>query len=260
MDDTVEFVEELARRAGAILMGGFGHVTQIEHKGATDLVTEYDRRSEAMIVAALKARFPDHAILAEEGGPSGASGSSGYCWVVDPLDGTTNFAHGLPTFAVSIVLTLNNRPVIGVVHDPSRGELFAAEAGRGATLNGASIRVSAETSLRKALLATGFPYDSRNAGRDNFKQFVDFQMLSQGVRRAGSAALDAAWVGAGRLDGYWEFGIHPWDIGAGALIVQEAGGRASTATGDTDFMGSPSIVVSNGQLHDQMLAVLRAPL
>ena len=165
-------MQDLARQAGAVLRDGFGRVTHVEHKGATDLVTDYDRRSEALIVAALRARFPDHAVLAEEGGASGGDGSSGgYRWLVDPLDGTTNFAHGLPTFAVSIALTLDNRPIIGVVYDPMREEMFAAEAGKGATLNGAAIRVSAETRLQEALLATGFTYDLRNARRDNFREF-----------------------------------------------------------------------------------------
>jgi myo-inositol-1(or 4)-monophosphatase len=258
MSDTLTLVEEVARQAGAILRDGFGRVTHVEHKGATDLVTDYDRRSEALIVTALRARFPDHAVLAEEGGASGGDGSSGgYRWLVDPLDGTTNFAHGLPTFAVSIALTLDNRPIVGVVYDPMRDELFAAEAAKGATLNGAPIRVSAETSLQEALLATGFTYDLRNAPRDNFREFKEIHLQVQGIRRAGAAALDGAWVGAGRLDAYWEFGVKPWDIAAGALIVQEAGGRASTTDGGADFVGSDSILVSNGHLHERMLALLR---
>jgi myo-inositol-1(or 4)-monophosphatase len=258
MDDTLEFVEDLARRAGAVLMSGFGHVTHVEHKGATDLVTEFDRRSEALIVAALKARFPDHAILAEESGDVGKGGpAGGYRWVVDPLDGTTNFAHGVPTFAVSIALTRDDRSIVGVVYDPTRDELFAAEAGKGAKLNGSPIRVSAETDLQKALLATGFPYDLRTAEHNNFRQFVDFHLRVQGIRRAGAAALDTAWVGAGRLDGYWEFGTNAWDIAAGSLIAQEAGGRATTGEGGPGFIDGESIVVSNGHIHDQMLAVLR---
>jgi len=260
MSDTLALVQEIARRAGAVLRDGFGRVTHVEHKGATDLVTDYDRRSEDLILAALRARFPDHAVLAEESGASGGDGTpGGYRWLVDPLDGTTNFAHGLPTFAVSIALTLDNRPIVGVVYDPMRDEMFAAEAGRGATLNGDPIRVSAETSLQEALLATGFTYDLRNARRDNFKEFEEIHFQVQGIRRAGAAALDGAWVGAGRLDGYWEFGMKPWDIAAGALIVEEAGGRASTAEGGADFVSSDSILVSNGHLHERMLAILRQP-
>ncbi len=260
MSETLTLVQEIARQAGAMLRDGFGRVTHIEHKGTTDLVTDYDRRSEALILTALRARFPDHAVLAEESGASGGDGSSGgYRWLVDPLDGTTNFAHGLPTFAVSIALTLDSRPILGVVYDPMRDELFAAEAGKGATLNGAPIRVSEETTLQEALLATGFTYDLRNAPRNNFREFEQIHMQVQGIRRAGSAALDAAWVGAGRLDAYWEFGLKPWDFAAGALIAQEAGGRASTADGSEDFVSGASILVSNGHLHERMLALLRAP-
>jgi myo-inositol-1(or 4)-monophosphatase len=258
MSDTLEMIQAVARQAGAVLMDGFGRVTHVEHKGATDLVTEYDRRSEDLIVAALRARFPEHAILAEESGATGdGSLSGGYRWVVDPLDGTTNFAHGFGFFAVSIALTLDNRPVIGVVYDPLRDELWSAEAGRGATLNGARIHVSSQANLREALLATGFTYDLANAPRDNFKEFAEFALKAQGIRRAGASALDSAWVGAGRVDGYWEFGIKAWDIAAGALITQEAGGRATTADGNPDFVGADSILVSNGQIHDQMLAILR---
>lgn len=260
MSDTLTFVQEIARQAGALLRDGFGRVTHVEHKGATDLVTEFDRRSEELILAALRARFPDHAVLAEESGASGGDGKpGGYRWFVDPLDGTTNFAHGLPTFAVSIALALDNRPIVGVVFDPMRDELFAAEACRGATLNGAPIRVSAETRLQEALLATGFTYDLKNAQRNNFREFEEIHFQVQGIRRAGAAALDGAWVGAGRLDAYWEFGMKPWDIAAGGLIVQEAGGRASTADGNPDFVGSDSILVSNGHLHDALLAMLRQP-
>ena len=191
MNDTLEMIQAVARQAGAVLMDGFGRVTHVEHKGATDLVTEYDRRSEDLIVAALRARFPEHAILAEESGATGdGSLSGGYRWVVDPLDGTTNFAHGFGFFAVSIALTLDNRPVIGVVYDPLRDELWSAEAGRGATLNGGRIHVSSQANLREALLATGFTYDLANAPRNNFKEFAEFALKAQGIRRAGAAALD----------------------------------------------------------------------
>ena len=258
MSETLDMVQAVARRAGAVLRDGFGRVTHVEHKGATDLVTEYDRRSEELIVAALRDRFPEHAILAEEGGESGSGATAGgYRWVVDPLDGTTNFAHGFGVFSVSIALTLDNRPILGVVYDPLRDEMYAAETGRGATLNGRPIHVSSQSNLRESLIATGFAYDLEAAPRDNFREFMAFARQAQGVRRAGSAALDAALVGAGRFDGYWEFGIKPWDIAAGALIAQEAGGRATAADGNPDFVGAGSILISNGYLHEQMLAILR---
>ena len=258
MSDRLTLVQDLARQAGAVLMDGFGRVTDVRHKGATDLVTEYDRLSEELILAVLKARFPDHAVLAEESGASGGGAASdGYRWVVDPLDGTTNYAHGLPFFAVSIALTLDDRPVLGVVYDPSRDEMFAAEDGKGAALNGSPIHVSAESSLREALLSTGFTYDLEHARRPNFKELTGFALRAQGIRRTGSAALDCAWVGTGRLDGYWEFGIKPWDVAAGALIAREAGGVATDADGAQDFLATGSILISNGHLHDQMLALLR---
>ena len=257
MSDTLTLIQDLARQAGGVLMDGFGRVEHVHHKGATDLVTEYDRLSEELILAVLKARFPDYAVLAEESGPSGGGAASGgYRWVVDPLDGTTNFAHGFPFFAVSIALTRDDRPVLGVVYDPIRDEMFAAEDGKGATLNGAPIHVSAESSLREALLATGFQYDLEHARRANFTEFADFALRAQGIRRAGSAALDSAYVGAGRFDGYWEFGINPWDIAAGALVAREAGGRVTSADGHETFIGTGTILVSNGHLHAAMLAVL----
>jgi myo-inositol-1(or 4)-monophosphatase len=176
---------------------------------------------------------------------------------VDPLDGTTNYAHAFPVFAVSLALTHRGRLVMGVVFDPLRDEVYAAEAGQGAALNGEPIKVSSEARLDRALLATGFPYDVRTHPHNNLAEFVRFQLRAQGVRRAGSAALDCAWVAAGRLDGYWEFRVQPWDVGAGGLIVREAGGRVTTAGGDEAFLGRDSIVASNGHLHEQMLRVLR---
>src|SRR5574341_94493 len=255
MSEWITMAERLAREAGAVLREGYGSAKTIEHKGAIDLVTEFDRRSEALIVSALRRAFPEHAIRAEEG--SGRSSAGEYEWLVDPLDGTTNFAHGFPVFAVSLALTRRGQLVAGVVYDPLRDELFAAEAGRGATLNGSPVKVSTQMELTNSLLATGFPYDVRTNSRNNFAQFGQFQLRAQGVRRAGSAALDCAWVAAGWLDGYWEFRMNPWDIGAGALLVREAGGRVTTAEGDENFLGRDSIVVSNGPIHAQMLRVLR---
>jgi myo-inositol-1(or 4)-monophosphatase len=246
--------ERLAREAGALLRQGYGTTLEVEYKGAIDLVTEYDRRSEALILAGLREAFPDHAVLGEE---SGRTHVADYEWLVDPLDGTTNFAHGYPMFAVSLALTHRGRLAAGVVYDPLRDELFAAEAGAGATLNGQPLRVSPVDDLGRALLNTGFSYDVRTTARNNLAEFTAFLMRAQAVRRGGSAALDCAYVGAGRAEGYWEFGSRPWDLGAGVLVTLEAGGRVSTAEGDPDFLDKPSVVVSNGHLHEPMLRVLR---
>jgi len=262
MSDILQAAERIARAAGAILREGYSREKNITHKGAVDLVTEYDHRSEAMILSQLQEAFPGHAIVAEEsvgaaGWPPFPLAAGEYEWLVDPLDGTTNFAHGFPVFAVSLALTRRGQLLVGVVYDPLRDELYAAEAGRGATLNGQPIQVSAETDLSHSLLATGFPYDIRTNSHNNLAQFAQFQLRSRAVRRAGSAALDCAWVAARRLDGYWEFRAKPWDVGAGALIVREAGGSVTTAEGDENFLGRDSILVSNGHIHAQMLRVLR---
>jgi myo-inositol-1(or 4)-monophosphatase len=247
--------ERLARAAGAILREGYRAEKTIGHKGEIDLVTEFDLRSEAHLVRVLREAFPDHAIRAEEGG--GNASASGYEWLVDPLDGTTNFAHGFPFFAVSLALTRRGELIVGAVYDPLRDELFSAESGRGAALNSQPIRVSTQAALDRALLATGFPYDVRTNPHNNFAQFMRFQLRAQAVRRPGAAALDCCYVAAGRLDGYWEYRMNPWDVGAGALIAREAGGRVTTAEGDDDFLGRDSIVVSNGHIHAQMLRVLQ---
>lgn len=258
MSDILEMTEVIARQAGSVLLDGYGRAHHVRLKGVIDLVTEFDRRSEDVIIELIQREFPDHAILAEESGPHTAS--SEYQWVIDPLDGTTNFAHGIPLFAVTIVLLRNHSPVLGVIYDPLRNEMFSAEAGRGATLNGNPVHVSAERDLGKAVLSTGFPYDVRTNPRNNFAQFAHFQRRVQAVRHLASASLDCAWTATGRLDGYWEFGVQPWDIGAGGLIVREAGGCVTSADGAPDFLSTDSIVVSNGLLHEQMLLVLRQVL
>jgi len=255
MSNFLPIAEKIAREAGALLRHGYGHVEQIEHKGAVDLITEFDRQSEALIVESLRQAFPTHAIRAEEG--SGQTAESEYEWLVDPVDGTTNFAHGFPVFAISLALTQRGKPIAGVVYDPLRDELFAAEIGDGATLNGKPIHVSSGTDLSRSLLATGFPYDVRTNPHNNLAQFRQFSLRSQAVRRAGAAALDCVWVAAGRLEGYWEFRVKPWDVGAGALIVREAGGHVTNIEGDEDFLSSDSILASNGHIHEQMLRVLR---
>jgi myo-inositol-1(or 4)-monophosphatase len=254
VSDILQVVEIIARQAGAVLMEGFGNVRHIQQKGAIDLVTEFDRRSEEVIISAIQRKFPDHAILAEESGH--IQTISEYQWVIDPLDGTTNFAHGIPIFSVTIGLLKNNSPVVGVAYDPFRNEMFSAELGDGATLNNHPIRVSSQTDLGRAVVSTGFPYDLRTNPRNNLEQFVQFQLRTQAVRHLGSAALDCAWTAMGRLDGYWEIGTKPWDVGAGALIVREAGGHVTSVDGGEDFLSNESILVSNSLIHEQMLLVL----
>ncbi|MBL8046015.1 MAG: inositol monophosphatase [Anaerolineales bacterium] len=255
MPDYLHFAEALAREAGAILREGYGRAENIQYKGAVDLVTEYDHRVENLILSRLRERYPAHTIYAEESGRS-AHGSD-YEWLIDPLDGTVNFAHAVPCFAVSIALTYRGQLQMGVVYDPLRDELFMGELGQGATLNGQRLHVSAERELGKSLLTTGFPYDVRTSALTNFAEFMEFYKRSQAVRRPGSAALDSCYVAAGRFDGYWEYKMKPYDIGAGALMAQEAGGRVTTAAGDPNFLGHISIVISNGHIHEQMLEVLR---
>jgi myo-inositol-1(or 4)-monophosphatase len=253
MTEFLEVAVAAARQAGAIVRAGYGQTVHVTHKGAIDLVTEFDKRSEAAILAALRGAFPQHAILSEE---SGRAAGDDYEWLVDPLDGTTNFAHKFPVFSTSIALTFQRRLIVGVVYDPLRDELYSAEAGQGAHLNGAPLHVSATAELGLALLATGFPYDVRTNPSNNLAEFTRFQMSSQGVRRTGSAALDCCWVAAGHLDGFWELRLNPWDVGAGALIARVAGGRVTTYSGDEDFLGKDSILVSNGLLHEEMMEVL----
>ena len=244
----------VARAAGAIQRRGWGRAGEPWSKAAeVDLVTEYDRLAEAAIVDLLRARFPDHAILAEEGGAR--PGDERFRWVVDPLDGTVNFAHGLPLFAVSVALEVGGETALGVVLAPMLGWEFVATRDGGATLNGQPIHPSRLALLSRALLATGFPYDRRTSPVNNFDHFLAFQRRAGGVRRLGAASLDLCFVACGWLDGYWELKLSPWDVAAGELMVREAGGRTS------DFLGGlprpDSIVASNGLIHDDMLAVLR---
>ncbi len=255
----LDFAVQTAREAGRILAERFGRITEVSHKGEIDLVTEADLASERFIIERIRNYYPRHAILAEESGPSDAGERrSDYVWIVDPLDGTTNYAHGYPVFAVSIALEHQGEILLGVVYDPMRDELFAAERGAGATLNGRRIRVSDVEDLNKAMLCTGFPYDVRERG-EFVRHFRNFIMTAQAVRRDGSAALDLAYVASGRFDGFWEEGLNPWDVAAGALLVEEAGGRV------TDYQGRPfsiyraPVLASNGLVHEAMMRVLAAP-
>lgn len=255
LDAVLRTAAAIARQAGQVVLEGWGRAGTIGYKGEVDLVTDHDRRSEALIVAALQRAFPDHAIHAEEKGAVNHTRSP-YLWLIDPLDGTTNFAHGFPVFAVSLGLLHRGEPLVGVVYDPARDECFSAIRGGGATLNGRPIRVSSVPSLDTALLATGFPYDRRARPDNNVGLVARFVRRCQGLRRAGAAALDLAYVACGRLDGYWELRLHPWDVAAGALLVLEAGGQASDLIGGPNYLSAEQIVASNGPIHAQMLEVL----
>jgi myo-inositol-1(or 4)-monophosphatase len=255
MTEMMPTVLEVARGAASLLREGYGHAEQVEFKGAVDLVTEWDHRSEEYIVNALRKDFPDFAVRAEERGADNRP--SDYEWVIDPIDGTTNFAHGLPVFAISIALTQRGRPILGVVVDVPRDEYYTAEAGRGAAVNGRPIHVSTARSLAMSLLGTGFPYDVRTNPDNNVAHWDNFIVRTQAVRRIGSAALDLAWTAAGHFDGYWEYRLNSWDVMAGALMVAEAGGIVTDANGGGDYLEGESIVASNGLIHEEMLEVLR---
>jgi myo-inositol-1(or 4)-monophosphatase len=247
---------DAARAAGQLLHAARAGARHIRSKGApTNLVTEMDARAEALVLDHLRRAFPDDAILAEESGAH--RGTSGRRWIVDPLDGTTNYAHGVPLWAVSIALENVGQPTLGVIFDPSHEELFVGERGRGATLNGEPLAVSRAEVLDESLLATGFPYAIRETGDTNLSEYGAFSLRSRGVRRLGSAVLYLAWVAAGRLDGYWELRVGAWDVAAGILLVEEAGGRVSDLTGGPLNLEAPAIVASNDRIHQAMLDVLR---
>jgi myo-inositol-1(or 4)-monophosphatase len=251
---------EAAREAGKFLREGVGKIKTIERKQgeATNLVTEFDRQAEAMIIAKIRERFPLHDILAEESGSHAIA--SDYRWVIDPLDGTTNYAHSMPLFSVSIGVEYRGEIVAGVVYDPSADELFSAEKGKGAFCNGTRLHVSSVDTLINSLLVTGFPYTIREHPGRILDHFNNFVMEAQGVRRLGSAAIDLAYIAAGRLDGYWELTLHPWDKAAGVLLVKEAGGLVTDFLGNPDSIYTPTTLASNGIIHPAMLDVLRKSL
>ena len=250
----LEEARAAAQEAGRIQLASYGRAIEITHKGVIDLVTEVDHRCEEAIVARLRAAFPDHAILAEEG--TLARGDSDFRWIVDPLDGTTNYAHGYPKFCVSIALEHRGRILLGVVFDPVLDEEFTAVRGQGALKNDRPIHVSGCRELLKALLSTGFAYDIRENPDNNVDYFTAFIMAAQAVRRDGAAAIDLCYTAMGRFDGFWELQLKPWDVAAGGLIVREAGGRVTDFEGrDTEAEGS-RIVASNGLLHEVMLEVI----
>ena len=254
----LNFAIQTARDAGHLLAERLGRSLRIENKSEIDLVTESDLASERLIIDRIKTYYPRHSILAEESGamsPATADAQSEWRWIVDPLDGTTNYAHGYPCFCVSIALEHRGEIELGVIYDPMREELFSAERGEGAALNGRRIQVSPTPNLASALLCTGFPYDVRERG-EFARHFANFIMNAQAVRRDGSAALDLAYVACGRFDGFWEEGLRPWDVAAAVLMIVEAGGRVTHYDGSAfDIYGAP-ILASNSLVHEQMMRVL----
>lgn len=253
--------EVIAREAGSLLRDFYHRGVATEYKGDVDLVTEADRASEALIVSRLKAAFPDHGVYGEEGTRSGLERE--FRWYVDPLDGTTNFAHGFPAFCVvlgcerrapGLAADADGEMVAGVIYDPLRDEMFRTSRGAGTTLNGKPLHVSRTSHLQEALVATGFPSHKRH-GSPNVHFYQEFTLRSHGVRRAGSAALDLAYVAAGRLDGFWEFNLNPWDTSAGYLMVEEAGGRVTHFNGGAFTLDSREVLATNGLIHEEMQAL-----
>lgn len=278
MQQRLDLALQLARRAGGLLREGYRRPKQIKHKGAIDLVTQTDLDSEQLLVEGVRAAFPQDSILAEEGGSSSPEGvrpdatartseqpegglvqDDVFHWLIDPLDGTTNFAHALPFFSISVAVMRGSQLEFGVVYDPLRDELFQASRGQGATLNDQPLQVSAAQELSESLLVTGFPYDVRTNPDNNLDHYARLALRSRGVRRLGSAALDLAYVAAGRLDGYWELRLNPWDWAAGVLLVREAGGTVTTFAGDELVLADDdTLVASNGLLHGTLLSELTA--
>jgi myo-inositol-1(or 4)-monophosphatase len=271
MKPTLSDIERLAREAGAILRDGYNKQHQVSYKGVIDLVTEIDHASESFLIKEIQTHFPDSHILAEESGET--KGVSEGIWYVDPLDGTVNYAHHIPVFCVSIAYASNGITStlrqaqggaslsagvkLGAVYDPLRNEMFSAERGKGSFLNGKPIHASSTTELQKSLLVTGFPYDTWNTEKDNFKNFEKLAKMTQGVRRLGSAALDGCYVAAGRFDGFWELTLRPWDIAAAGLIAEEAGARVTATDGKPDYISAPqSIIAAAPGIYQQMLEQL----
>ena len=263
MQPTLSYIENLAREAGAILRAGYEKEHQVNYKGVIDLVTEVDHQSEAFLLGKIQEDFPDHHIFSEESGV--IQGSDEHVWYIDPLDGTVNYAHHIPIFCVSIAYASrrgtsgspSGNLSLGAVYDPMRDEMFTAERGEGAYLNGRRLSVSTTTNLQQSLLVTGFPYDAWDTPQDNFANFVKFGKLTRGVRRLGSAALDLAYVAAGRFDGFWELALNPWDVAAAGLICEEAGASVTNVEGGDDYISSPqSILASAPGIHGRMLEVL----
>jgi myo-inositol-1(or 4)-monophosphatase len=249
-----EFAIEIARETGTFLSSKLNSTHEIDYKGEINLVTEGDKISEKMITSRINQLFPDHDILAEEF--TFTNRGSDFRWIIDPLDGTTNYAHGYPFFCVSIALKKLDEIILGVIYNPMLKEMFVAEKGEGAFLNGREIHVSNTIRIAESFLATGFPYDIREDTQNNLNYFNEMIMKARAIRRAGSAALDLAYVAAGRFDGFWELKLNPWDTAAGWLMVEEAGGVVTDMRGKKYYLESPIILASNGRIHKEMMDVL----
>ena len=256
----IETAVEAARIGGKILLDAFGTLDQeqIRLKGMGDYVTELDNRSEHAIVSHIRNRFPDHSIIAEESNQD--KRESPYCWLIDPLDGTANYVQGIPIFAVSIALLKNDEVLLGVVFCPCQKELFQAEKGKGAFLNGRKINVSPQTNMKRAMLGTGFPWKYKQNIDPYISVFKDLFTRSAGIRRMGAAAVDLAYTACGRLDGFWEMKLSPWDIGVGVLLVQEAGGVVTDFNGGCRFMETGNVVAANPNIHRNLLEVIKRHL
>jgi myo-inositol-1(or 4)-monophosphatase len=274
---SLDFLQSLVRQAGDILRAGLGQDYRIFHKGEIDLVTDIDHRSEAFLIGEVRSLFPDHSIISEESGYLPAKGAAVVSttgrrsaalsqkdkdslkqWYIDPLDGTVNFAHGVPIFSVSIAYAEGGELRLAAVYDPMREECFCAERGRGAWLNGQPVNASITQDLNESLLVTGFPYDIRDNPENNLDVYARFALRTQGVRRLGSAALDLCYVACGRFDGFWELQLEPWDVAAGTLIAQEAGATVTSVLGEPNLLVPPySILAANPTIHPQMLQVIR---
>lgn len=250
----LEFAVDVARQAGVLLKGKFYLPHTIEYKGRINIVTEADHASEALIIKRIRNAYPDHDILTEES-PGIVTGSD-FRWIIDPLDGTTNYAHGYPVFCVSVALEIKGEICLGAVYNPMLEEMFSTEKGAGAFLNGEKIHVSATEDLTKSLLTTGFPYDVRDSAENNINYFNMMAVNVQAIRRAGAAALDMSYVAAGRFDGFWELKLMPWDTAAAWLLVTEAGGRVTNLAGEPFFLQAPHVLASNGIIHRDMMDIL----
>jgi len=255
MDKIIQAAREAALKAGRMLRENIGKSIEISYKGTVDLVTNFDTQAQRVIFDHLSSCFPDHDYLAEEG--LSQNKGAEFRWIIDPLDGTTNYAHQFPVFTVSIALEREGEVVLGLIYDPMREEMFSAVKGKGSFLNGEGIRVSAVDDLNKSLLATGFPYDIRASKVNNITHFNNFLTRVQGIRRCGSAAMDLCYVASGRFDGFWELKLSPWDMAAGALIVQEAGGLISDFQNGEFTIYGAEILASNGLIHQQIVEVLQ---
>ena len=256
MQPNLEYIEHLARSAGKILSAGYQREHQVKYKGVIDLVTEIDHESESYLIGEIQQQFDGHHILAEESGET--LGNVDHLWYIDPLDGTVNYAHQIPVFCVSIAYASRGTVCLGAVYEPLRDEMFSAERGKGAHLNGKRLHATYVTELQKSLLVTGFPYDAWDTPNDNFQNFIKFAKMTQGVRRLGSAALDCCYVGAGRFDGFWELSLKPWDVAAAGLIAEESGATVTNVKGGPDYLSAPqSIIAAAPGIHQHMLDVLK---